>query len=120
MFSQYTDVNTRSLFAQPIFLTPIVYLDIFALPDHVRDCFLLSQHPNHFLRRSELSLFGTAPDVFDDEDTDLISCRYYSIGTKYLILIDGRLVNFCNDIQFKHFKISFPELKSEKWYHVVK
>ena len=82
---------------------------------------MLSQRPNHFLRASELTLFAVAANSFaDDDSTDLIARRYYSVGTKYLILLDGRFINLCTDVQFKHFRLSFPELKSEKWYHVIK
>ena len=86
---------------------PVIDLDISALPPQVRDCVLLSQHPNHFLRISELTLFTVATDSFEDEDnddcTDLIARRYYSVGTKYLILLDGCFINLCADVQFKHF-----------------
>ena len=37
-----------------------------------------------------------------------------------MILLDGCFINLCTDVQFKHFQLSFPELKSEKWYHVIK
>ena len=117
---QYKDPNRSSELPDPT-----IELDISNLPTQVRERVLLSQRPNHFLRASELTLFTVAADSFaEDEDddvyTDLIARRYYSVGTKYLILIDGRFINLCTDVQFKHFRLSFPELKSEKWYHVVK
>jgi len=104
------------------FPDPAVDLDISLLPDQVRDYILTNQRPNHFLRSSELSHFDIATNIFDDEDEDEdnIACRYYIVGTKYLILIDGRFVNLYTDVQFKHFKISFPELKSNSWYNVIK
>ena len=120
MFIQHTNVNTRILFAQPSFLILKLILIFFSLTGRVCDGIMKFQQPNHFLQNSELSLFGTATDVFDDEDEDLIACCYYSVGIKCLIFIDSQLVNLCNDFRFKHFKISFPELSSEKLYHVVK
>ena len=84
---------------------PFIDLDIFDLPPQVRDCVLLSQHLNHFLRTSEFTLFTVAADFFEDDDdcTNLIACQYYSFGTTYLILLDGLFINLCTDVQFKHF-----------------
>ena len=44
---------------------PVVDLDICDLSPQVRDRVLLSQHPNHFLRTSELSRFDVATDFFE-------------------------------------------------------
>ena len=46
---------------------PTVDLEIYTLSDQVRDQDLLNQHPNDFLQSSELSLFNTATDFFDDD-----------------------------------------------------
>ena len=99
---------------------PTVDLDIYALPDQVRDRIFLHQRPNHFLRRHDLSHFTLANDTYVDEDEDGIARRYFSVGTKWLVCIDGRFINLCTDVQFKQFKYSFPELQSDNWYHVIK
>ena len=91
-----------------------------ALLDQVRDCIFLHQRPNHFLRRHDLSHFTIANDTYADEDEDGIARRYFSVGTKWLVCIDGRFINLCTDVQFKQFKYSFPELQSDNWYHVIK
>ena len=73
-----------------------------------------------FLRHDDLSHFTIANDIYDDENEHDIACRYFSVGTKWLVCIDGRFINLCSDVQFKQFKFSFPELQSDNWYHVIK
>jgi len=54
------------------------------------------------------------------EDIDAFDRRYYCVGTKWLISVDGRFVNLCTETAYKNFRFAFPTLQSEQWYHVIK
>ena len=84
-----------------------VNLTITSLPTEIQDQIHLSQQPNQYMQNIELTLFpcpttSTGQEDGDDQDDkveeDNADLRYYQAGLKYLVLIDGHLINLCTNV----------------------